>query len=856
MLLHEAIANANLRAASDAIAERPDDVNLLDDCHRSVLFCAIVGHDLRTPVPSSAERNAILKAILSRAELSIYALNAAMDCARGATPLTLACRLGRVEQVMTLLDCPSVLVNTRDASGLTPLMHAVRVENPRIVVALLRSGAKIDSLDPIQRSVFEYSKNPEIRIHLENQLRLDRNPGSTSSRSTTSSPSAQLNACSPPWPQPPSSTPSGLIGNVTPEALFRLLIRAVNSQDLSLLNACVQIIVSGASRPPSPISHPPPLRAVAHYSVINNLDEAGFAPIHHAMMSRSPNFAIIDALYAAGADMNLLTSSLKTPLEILVDYYAVSSTSPEENYSLYLLVRHLIQDLQVSILHRDDQMETCLHRAAEHGSCRELLEALVESDVGGTARALKNKRSLKPVDVAKPQYRSVFGERPDSMCTLRPLHTKRSLGSVSSFSSFTSVSSMASTPTITPASSPSQKDTQLVGMSLQEALRGSQILLDEIDLSLLQRTLFYRSSLDMDRAAPEIDQSLSQTSSEVIAYWRSCLSLIREELDSSQKAIVKSHLLVARTRRDVDKRTRDEERELAEAMMVWEEQQIIGERFALKEQARGRAFTAPARMAESPSDSEASQKFWMLPRKKWSISGTSTPTEATGVFPSSSETTTSRSSRVTSYIKHKLRPLSRPPQSRNKTPSSAGRRGEPLKIRTTDLNPPEDPGLEDDSVETEIGHQLNDLSIIDGGSSSPSSSTARIGRSVSTRGTIRKAPVVLTRLHTDLLRMEEYARGIHVLALDFQNETAKAEQMIHHCLLRCAQAGEGQEYEDEKELERLRTILLVGLESKVDEMCEALEVVRKWNGLVRSLLREFRKKIKGGTPVELLNIHP
>lgn len=45
MLLHEAIANANLRAASDAIAERPDDVNLLDDCHRSVLFCAIVGHE-------------------------------------------------------------------------------------------------------------------------------------------------------------------------------------------------------------------------------------------------------------------------------------------------------------------------------------------------------------------------------------------------------------------------------------------------------------------------------------------------------------------------------------------------------------------------------------------------------------------------------------------------------------------------------------------------------------------------------------------------------------------------------------------------------------------------------------------
>lgn len=413
---------------------------------------------------------------------------------------------------------------------------------------------------------------------------------------------------------------------------------------------------------------------------------------------------------------------------------------------------------------------------------------------------------------------------------------------------------MASTSTITAPSSPSQAEPQLVGMSLQEALRGSQVLLDEIDLSLLQRTLFYRSSLDMDRDQPEIDQALSQTSNEVIAYWRSCLSLIREEIDTTQRAIVKSHLLVARTRRDVEKRTRDDERELVEAMMVWEEQQIIGERFALKEQARGRAFTAPARMAESPSDSDSSQKFWMLPRKKWSISGTSTPIETTGVFPPNATTTTSPRSRVTSFIKQKLRPLSRPPPSRARTPSSSDRRAEPLKVCTMDISPIGNSDQEEDSILTEIGHQLNNLSFHDEDSSSPSSSNPRIGRSVSTRGTIRKAPVVLTRLHTDLLRMEEYSRGIHVLTTDFQNETSKAEQLIHHCLLRCAQAAEEQEYEDEKELERLRTILLVGLENKVDEMCAALEVVRKWNGLVRSLLREFRKKVKGGTPVALLNV--
>ena len=45
MLLHEAAASGNLRATSDAIAQRPDDINRLDERHRSVLFSAIVGHE-------------------------------------------------------------------------------------------------------------------------------------------------------------------------------------------------------------------------------------------------------------------------------------------------------------------------------------------------------------------------------------------------------------------------------------------------------------------------------------------------------------------------------------------------------------------------------------------------------------------------------------------------------------------------------------------------------------------------------------------------------------------------------------------------------------------------------------------
>jgi hypothetical protein len=88
-----------------------------------------------------------------------------------------------------------------------------------------------------------------------------------------------------------------------------------------------------------------------------------------------------------------------------------------------------------------------------------------------------------------------------------------------------------------------------------------------------------------------------------------------------------------------------------------------------------------------------------------------------------------------------------------------------------------------------------------------------------------------------------------LLAAEFQKEIERASSMIERCLVRCTQAEE-KEYEDEAELERLRTLLLVTLERKVEEMCEALETVRNWNSLVRSLLRDFRRRLKGGSQTE------
>jgi hypothetical protein len=216
---------------------------------------------------------------------------------------------------------------------------------------------------------------------------------------------------------------------------------------------------------------------------------------------------------------------------------------------------------------------------------------------------------------------------------------------------------------------------------------------------------------------------------------------------------------VARTKREVEQKTRDDERELTEAMAVWEAQQAIGEETVLKEQTRGRAFTAPARMAESPSDSDSSQKFWTLHHRKWSTSGATTPNEAATISPS--ETSTTRSGRVASFIKQKLRPLSRPPRSR--TPASSERVPEAYTPQMDYGNYSPEHIQAGGSVVTEIGHQMSQISLHAGQSASPSSVDRPLGRSVSTRGTIRKAPVLLTRLHTDLLRMEEYCRGVRGL---------------------------------------------------------------------------------------------
>jgi hypothetical protein len=55
-----------------------------------------------------------------------------------------------------------------------------------------------------------------------------------------------------------------------------------------------------------------------------------------------------------------------------------------------------------------------------------------------------------------------------------------------------------------------------------------------------------------------------------------------------------------------------------------------------------------------------------------------------------------------------------------------------------------------------------------------------------------------------------------------------------------------EEAADADRIKALRGLLLRGLESRVTYALTGMDEVHKWNGLVRSLLRDFKRKLEGG----------
>ncbi len=62
------------------------------------------------------------------------------------------------------------------------------------------------------------------------------------------------------------------------------------------------------------------------------------------------------------------------------------------NDSLYRFVLHLVRNLRAPLQALDDNNETCVHIAAEHGDSAEILRAMLDSDLEHIVSEMRNSR--------------------------------------------------------------------------------------------------------------------------------------------------------------------------------------------------------------------------------------------------------------------------------------------------------------------------------------------------------------------------------------------------------------------------------------------------------------------------------
>lgn len=176
---------------------------------------------------------------------------------------------------------------------------------------------------------------------------------------------------------PPASTFSSESIHLVTDSV----VQAVLAADLSVLYP----LLFSQSFEPSPLDPGPVL--------INVPDLEGWSAIHYCVSVPNPSIEILDALYRAGADVSLFTTGEHyTPLHCFARLARVCDDIPESPQFLYQFAIHLIRDLRAPLAAPDKHDETCIHVAAEHGECLDVLLALLDCDTTGTVRNLRNSR--------------------------------------------------------------------------------------------------------------------------------------------------------------------------------------------------------------------------------------------------------------------------------------------------------------------------------------------------------------------------------------------------------------------------------------------------------------------------------
>ncbi|KAI6016403.1 hypothetical protein PISMIDRAFT_686952 [Pisolithus microcarpus 441] len=408
--------SALLQAASEGCASAVRDalgagadINTSDSSGRTILTCALTADRWETINASDAsfmseDRLTVLRIALLHPDISLYTLNAPQESINDVTPLGMAAWLGVPQVVKLLLDysAGAISVDGMDTDGATPLMYATREGSLEVVQQLLSHGARPDLRDRNHRSPIQFAlPHPSILWACEHALRASRwSEFKNGNKKALCQPSCvdidQLSPDASAFPMmydpPPTAFSPECISLITDN-----IVRTVLTADLPMLYS---LLFSPKSFEPSPLENGP--------VVVNVPDVEGWGAIHYCVSMPNPSIEMLDALYRAGADVSLFTTQEQfTPLHCFARLARVSD-APHSGSGLYGFALHLIRDLRAPLSARDKNEETCVHVAAEHGQCIDVLLAFLDCDTTGSIRNQKNSRGLTAYEVAKPQFRSAF----------------------------------------------------------------------------------------------------------------------------------------------------------------------------------------------------------------------------------------------------------------------------------------------------------------------------------------------------------------------------------------------------------------------------------------------------------------
>ncbi|KAA1467547.1 ankyrin [Dentipellis sp. KUC8613] len=561
----DAVIHANEDAVRWAL-ESGADVNATDAAGRSSVACAITGESWTDVDASDASfmnksRLNILHLLVSHQHVSLYSLNAPQEAMNGVTPLGIASWLNAVDAVRILLESSSgaVAVNGTDAHGATPLMYAARDGSLDVVQPILSVGGRPDFRDRHHRTSIQYALGHSQVLWLcEEALRKHRADEcqSGNERQLCSAAYADIDrllitedkhSSVDVHALPPAHlfSPSHVLTNTSN------LVKCIISADLPLLRSLLFLPSLDTSEAAS---------ATATPVLVNMPDSQDWSPIHYCVSVRLPSIEVVDILYRAGADVSLFSRTGNcTPLHCLARRKRGpdSFRGPEATKLLYQFVVHLVRDLGAPLAALDHNRDTCIHIAAEHGDSAEVLRAFLDCDPDGTVREMRNSRGLTALEIAKPEFRSVFGVldehlRPDSsasLLTVRPLHSYSSIPSLASVASDMTSMQQCSSPVSPMAPVPSPTDDPM--SPTRRLLRNLHFITHEL-YSAPQSAVS-----DLDRLQTVLRQTTA-LSTNVVSQLRSRIDEVRDGLHDVQDDWTKVDSLLDAVAQAVEEKLRKE----------------------------------------------------------------------------------------------------------------------------------------------------------------------------------------------------------------------------------------------------------------------------------------------------------